>query len=76
MPSVASVPLVAVPDGRRVGVSRYSYKVDRYRLSSYIPPTEERIAETADCPWRKTMKYIVIWPSVMRPITVVKAIHA
>ena len=40
-----------------------------------MPPIAESIADTADWPWRNSIKYIVIWPSVMRAITVLMAIH-
>ena len=40
-----------------------------------MPPIADRIAATADWPWRNSMKYMVIWPSVMRPTTVVSAIQ-
>ena len=41
-----------------------------------MPPTAASIADTADCPWRKSATYMVIWPSVMRRRTAVTAIHA
>ena len=45
-PVPGEVPVVTVPDAAVTGVSRYSYSVDRYRLSSYMPPIAERIADT------------------------------
>jgi hypothetical protein len=70
------VPTVAVPVPGVTGVSRYSYSVERYRLSSYMPLIAERIAETAACPWRKSSTYMVIWPSVICPCTALIATHA
>ena len=41
-----------------------------------MPPTADRIADTADCPCRNSIRYIVIWPSVMRLAIAERAIHA
>ena len=41
-----------------------------------MPPIADNIAETADWPWRNSIRYMVIWPSVMRATTVLAAIHA
>ena len=41
-----------------------------------MPPIADRIADTADCPWRNSIRYIVIWPSVMRVAIAESAIHA
>src|SRR3546814_955370 len=62
MPSLGSGPLTAVPCAAGTGVSRYSYSVDRYRLSSYMPPIADRLADTAAWPWRNSIRYMVIWP--------------
>src|SRR3546814_4919234 len=75
MPSLGSGPLTAVPCAAGTGVSRYSYSVDRYRLSSYMPPIADRLADTAAWPWRNSIRYMVIWPRVMRPTIVVMAIQ-
>src|SRR3546814_15998051 len=75
MPSLGSGPFSAVPRVAGTGVSRYSYSVDRYRLSSYMPPIADRLADTAAWPWRNSIRYIVIWPRVMRPTIVVMAIQ-
>src|SRR3546814_18244372 len=50
MPSLGSGPLTAVPCVAGIGVSRYSYSVDRYRLSSYMPPMADRLADTGAWP--------------------------
>ena len=76
MPSWGSGPRAAWPFTGFTGVSRYSYNVARYRLSSYMPPMAARLAETADWPWRKSITYIVIWPSVMRAAMVASATQA
>src|SRR3546814_6882355 len=67
MPSLGSGPLTAVPCAAGTGVSRYSYSVDRYRLSSYMPPIADTLADTAAWPWRNSIRYMVLWPRVMRP---------
>ncbi len=41
-----------------------------------MPPTADSIADTADCPWRNSARYIVIWPSVISRRTVLTAIQA
>jgi len=41
-----------------------------------MPPIAERPDDTAAWPCRNKAKYIVIWPSVIRPPTVLTAIQA
>ena len=41
-----------------------------------MPPIADRIAETADWPWRNSITYIVIWPSVICPRTALTATQA
>ena len=40
-----------------------------------MPPIADRLADTAAWPWRNNIRYIVIWPRVMRPTIVVIAIQ-
>ena len=41
-----------------------------------MPPIADRIADTADWPWRNSIRYIVISPSVMRLAIAARAIQA
>jgi hypothetical protein len=41
-----------------------------------MPPTAERLADTAAWPWRKSKRYMVIWPSEMSARAAERAIHA
>ena len=41
-----------------------------------MPLIADRLADTAAWPWRNSATYIVIWPSVMAPLTALSAIHA
>ena len=76
--AVAGIRTAASSPCRRrgpTGCSRYSNRFDKYRLSSYRPLTADNAALTAACPCRNSIRYMVIWPTVIAPSTVSTAIQ-
>jgi hypothetical protein len=74
-PSPGTAPTVTPPVRGAVGRSSSSYSVDRYRLSSYRPPTSPSTEASDAWAWRNTTTYIVIAPSVIAPAIAARAIH-